>query len=130
MIKTLAITGSRKYSDYETMKRLLKKLAPETKLIITGGANGADELAARYAAENDIELKVIRPDYNQYFSKVAPLIRNTQIVEKADKVIAFYYKKRKGGTLDTATKAQAAGKLLSEVIDGKVVMTNEQLKLL
>ena len=126
----LAITGSRNYQDYETLVTLLESLAPEATAIITGGAKGADELAARYAKANGLELITIRPDYKKYYSKVAPLMRNTEIVERADQVIAFYYEKQSGGTLDTASKARAAGKLLAEVLNGKVIQSNQQLRLL
>ena len=126
----LAITGSRNYQDYETLVTLLESLAPEATAIITGGAKGADELAARYAKANGLELITIRPDYKKYYSKVAPLMRNTEIVERADQVIAFYYEKQSGGTLDTARKARAAGKLLAEVLNGKVIQSNQQLRLL
>jgi len=126
----LAITGSRKYQDYDTLVSILESLAPEATAIITGGAKGADELAARYAKANGLELITIRPDYKKYYSKIAPLMRNTEIVEKADQVIAFYYEKQSGGTLDTARKARMAGKLLVEVLNGKVIHSNQQLHLL
>ena len=57
-------------------------------------------------------------------------MRNAKIVERADQVIAFYYEKQSGGTLDTARKARAAGKLLAEVLNGKVIQSNQQLRLL
>ena len=126
----LAITGSRKYQDYETLVTILESLAPAATAIITGGAKGADELAARYAKANGLELITIRPDYKKHNSKVAPLMRNTEIVERADQVIAFYYDKQSGGTLDTARKACAAGKLLAEVLNGEVIQSNQQLRLL
>ena len=126
----LAITGSRKYHDYETLATILESLAPSATAIITGGAKGADELAARYAKANELELITIRPDYKKYYAKVAPLIRNTEIVNRADQVIAFYYETQSGGTLDTAQKARAAGKLLAEVLNDEVIQSNQQLRLL
>ena len=126
----LAITGSRNYHDYKTLETLLKSLAPNATAIITGGAKGADEFAAQYAKANGLELITIRPDYKKHYSKVAPLMRNAKIVERADQVIAFYYEKQSGGTLDTARKARAAGKLLAEVLNGKVIQSNQQLRLL
>ena len=130
MIKTLAITGSRKYTNYEELEKVIKSLAPNATVIITGGAKGADELAARYAKAHELELVIIRPDYKNQVAKVAPLLRNTTIVNKADKVIAFYYLKQSGGTLDTAKKAMTAGKLLAEVINGKIIKHHDNLLLL
>ncbi len=126
----LAITGSRKYTDYEELKQVVKSLAPNAEMIISGGAKGADQLAARYAKERGLEFEEIRPDYKKYFAKVAPLKRNSEIVAKADKVIAFYFQTQSGGTLDTAKKAMAAGKLLAEVINGKVARHENKLFLL
>ena len=123
----LAITGSRKYDNYEELEQVIKSLAPDATTIITGGAKGADTLAARYAKAHNLELEIIRPDYKKYFAKVAPLMRNNTIVAKADKVIAFYYKTQSGGTLDTTKKAKTAGKLLAEVINGKVIKYNDNL---
>ena len=85
----LAITGSRKYEDYEELEKVIKLLAPEATTIITGGAEGADKLAARYAKAYNLELVTIRPDYKNQMAKVAPLLRNTTIVNEADKVITF-----------------------------------------
>ena len=126
----LAVTGSRNYHDYETLEIILESLAPKATAIITGGAKGADQLAVQYAKAKGLELITIRPDYKKHYSKVAPLIRNTEIVERADQVIAFYYEKQSGGTLDTARKARATGKLLAEVLNGKVIQSNQQLPLL
>jgi len=125
----LAITGSRKYTDYEELKQVIKSLAPNATTIITGGAKGADTLAARYAKEHNLKLVEIKPDYKKYIARVAPLMRNTTIVAKADKVIAFYYKTQSGGTLDTVKKAKQAGKLLAEVIDGKIIKCDKDLRL-
>ncbi len=127
----LAIVGSRRYSDFTEMEGIIRAVAEwakdsqlfdsaEISEIITGGAYGADELAARYAREHEIRLTIIRPDYERYYAKVAPLQRNTAIVAKADIVLAFYAGVRQGGTLDTARKTLSAGKPLIEVLNGQV----------
>ena len=125
----LAITGSRQYVDYEELKQVLTNLAPEATTIITGGAKGADSLAAKYAKEHNLSLIEIRPDYKNHMARIAPLLRNTTIVAKADKVIAFYYKTQSGGTFDAVKKAKASGKLLAEVLNGKVIRHDNNLLL-
>lgn len=122
----LAITGSRKYENYEELKQVINDLAPDATHIISGGARGADQLAERYAKEYNLELTIIRPDYKLYPFKAAPLIRNTEIVKQADQVLAFYFNTQSGGTLDTATKARAAGKLLAEVLNSKIIFPMQQ----
>ena len=56
-------------------------------------------------------------------------MRNTELVKQCDWCIAFYSDTRKGGTLDTATKALAANKLLLEIVAGKVYAFDPVLKL-
>ena len=57
--------------------------------IISGGARGVDACAAEYAKENGIRLSVILPKYERY-GKAAPIIRNREIVDNCDYVIAFW----------------------------------------
>jgi|LakMenEpi03Aug12_release.lakeMendotaPanAssembly.Ray.scaffolds.fasta_scaffold2350353_1 hypothetical protein len=58
--------------------------------IISGGAKGIDQSAKKYAIENNIDYLEIRPDYDKYPFKVAPIIRNKAIVENSDLVIAYW----------------------------------------
>ena len=128
----LLITGSRAATfeeDYEKLKAAIVKYAPEVTEILHGGARGVDTLAGRYAEENGIPVTVIRPDYGKYPARVAPLMRNTELVKLCDECIAYYKGAQKGGTLDTATKARKAGKLLVEIIDGKEQEPPKQLGL-
>ncbi len=118
----VAITGSRQFKNYELFKKIMEQYAIDATHIISGGAKGADQLAERYAKENGLLLTVIRPDYQSYSSKYAPLQRNGKIVQQADLVLAFYANgKRSGGTFDAAKKAIAAGKRLIEVINGETI---------
>jgi len=87
----VAIVGTRKpklgYSEWE--KLLLKEIFPnDVTLVVSGGAIGIDSYARFFANQYHIPLKEFIPDYNKYGIK-APLIRNTLIIEEADKVIAF-----------------------------------------
>jgi hypothetical protein len=88
-----AIIGSRSFKDYECMKKTLKN----RKMIgiISGGAKGADSLAERYAQENSLPITIIIPEWGKY-GKAAGIIRNKEIVKKADVVFAFWDNKSKG----------------------------------
>lgn len=57
--------------------------------IVSGGARGIDTCAADYAHDTGIKLTVFRPDYDRY-GKGAPLVRNREIVDYSDEVIAFW----------------------------------------
>lgn len=61
----------------------------ETEEIITGGARGIDRDAERYAAERGLPCTVIYPDYRR-FGRCAPLVRNEEIVRRADVVVAVW----------------------------------------
>ena len=132
----LLITGSRNFEDYEGLKVafevLERELGKSPSLILHGGAKGADQLAEKYAKERGIKTIVIRPDYEQHPAKVAPLKRNSDLVNLADATLALYGKDRdrKGGTWDAVQKTLKANKpLLERMSDGKIVHTEPQLTL-
>lgn len=84
----VAIVGSRDLPDcfYETLCAHVPIGASE---IRSGGANGTDTLAARYAQENGLRLTVIEPNYAQY-GRRAPLERSERIIGGADYVLALW----------------------------------------
>ena len=87
----IAIIGSRNVK----IEDLGKYLPENTTEIVSGGAKGVDTDAREYAEKNNIPLKEFLPDYRRY-GKGAPLKRNIEIIEYADKVIAFWDGKSKG----------------------------------
>ncbi len=76
--------------------------------IITGGAEGIDRAAERYADRMFISKHIIRPDYDKN-GKSAPIIRDRRIVELADLVVAFW-DGRSSGTAYTVKYARKLGK--------------------
>jgi YspA, cpYpsA-related SLOG family len=100
-----AIVGSREFNDYNKLKQTLDKYILPSDEIISGGANGADKLAERYANENDIKIEIFYPDWS--LGKKAGPIRNSQIINACDSVIAFWDGKSRGtkDSIDKATKA-------------------------
>jgi hypothetical protein len=89
----LAIIGSRDFNDYELLSATLDNYSID--LIVSGGANGADTLAERYASLHQIETLIFKPDYKRYH-RGAPLKRNLEIVDASDIVIAFWDGKSRG----------------------------------
>jgi hypothetical protein len=89
----LGVIGSRTFFDYALLKSVLDKLIITE--IVSGGAIGADSLAARYAHENDITLVEYLPDRAKYGRK-APFVRNKLIVNDSQVIIAFWDGKSKG----------------------------------
>ena len=108
----LAIVGSRKIKDID-LREFLRDMNEQPDVIISGGANGIDTLAAEYAVKNGIELIVIRPDYDKY-GRAATHIRNTQIVEQSDAVLAIWDGESRG-TLSTINSAKRLRKEIKVV---------------
>lgn len=110
----IAIVGGRDFNDYEMLKKELGKFIDENEVslnsIVSGGAKGADTLAEKFAAEMGVEMIIFKPDFEK-FGRVAALARNTQIVECADTVFAFWDGKSKG-THDSIRKTENLGKTL------------------
>ena len=80
----IAVIGSRKLPEFD----LGPYLPAGTTQIISGGAKGVDSIAAAYAQNHGIPLVEYRPDYQRY-GRAAPLVRNRQIVDSCDMVLAF-----------------------------------------
>lgn len=97
----LAIIGSRSCLPIDIASYL--PFVPD--IIVSGGAKGADTYAKEYALERDIPIVEFLPDYGKYGRK-APLIRNIQIVDNSDFVLAFWNGTSRGTkfTIDYAEK--------------------------
>lgn len=117
---TLAVVGSRSFNDYAFLSKRLDAIRQSYHVtgIVSGGAVGPDRLAERYARENAIPMRVIRPQWNSgpagQFNIRAGFERNTTIVEAVDRVVAFW-DGESNGTRDTIEKARDRGKLLEQV---------------
>ncbi len=81
----LAIIGSRSITD----PNIEEYLPDGVTEIVSGGAKGIDEAAARYAKQNGIKLTEFLPDYERY-GRAAPIVRNKLIAEYADECLAFW----------------------------------------
>ena len=82
--------------------------------IVSGGANGIDKAAARFARAHDIKLTEFLPDYARY-SRGAPLKRNEQIANYADMGLAFW-DGSSCGTKYTIDLFRALGKPITVVV--------------
>ena len=84
----VAIIGSRSV-QLEEEHDVLLYLPENTTGIVSGGAEGADQIAEHIAEFLHVPLTVFRPDYAR-FQRRAPLERNRDIVQHADYVIALW----------------------------------------
>ena len=81
----LAIIGSRGLH----VENFVEYLPEGVTEIVSGGAKGIDTDAERYANANGIKMTVFKPQYNKYKGG-ATHIRNKEIVNYADEVLAFW----------------------------------------
>lgn len=87
----LMIAGSRSITEFD-----ISAYIPDgVELIISGGADGIDFLAEKYADKNRISKLIMRPRYDLY-GKAAPIKRNEMMVEIADFVLVIWDGKSKG----------------------------------
>ena len=95
----LAIIGSRTFNDYSLLEREVRLFelsqGERISMIISGGAKGADTLAHKFAANNNIPIMEIIPNWNK-FGKKAGMLRNIDIWNDSDCGIAFWDGESKG----------------------------------
>ena len=99
----IAIIGSRNITRVD-----IDKYIEGCSEIVSGGAKGIDTCAAEYAKVSGVRLTVFLPEYERY-GRAAPIVRNKQIVDYADKIVAFWDGSSKG-TLSVIRYAQKLGK--------------------
>lgn len=102
-MSSVCICGSRNFPHMDTVREIVRAL-PRDLLIIVGGAPGVDKVAEEEARALGFEIKVFPALWGTY-GKRAGAIRNRQMVEAADRVIAFWDGQSKGTkiTIDIAT---------------------------
>jgi hypothetical protein len=102
----LAVVGSRKWLMPRTISWVLDDIYPSE--IVSGGAIGVDSFAEAWAKLHLIPCKVFKPDRS--LGKKGAAIRNKQIVDYCDSLVAFWDGSSKG-TLMTIEMAKKANKL-------------------
>lgn len=88
----IAITGSRDFHDYSLLKKTMDHLTKRIKhpiMVISGGARGADRLAEKWAFERRHSRTIYHADWKEY-RKQAGIIRNIQMANNADALVAFW----------------------------------------
>lgn len=105
----LAIIGSRECTSFDIASHITIK--PD--IIVSGGATGVDTLAKEYAIKNNIPIIEFLPEYDKYGRK-APLMRNIQIVNNCDSLLAFWNGNSRGTkfTLNYAIKRGVSFKVV------------------
>jgi hypothetical protein len=87
--------------------------------IVSGGAVGIDTSVREYAKTFGFELKEFLPNYQISIPKNAPLIRNEQIAQYADKLLVIRYPDS-NGSKHVISKFKVLNKPVYEIILPKV----------
>lgn len=84
----IAIIGGRDFQDYDRLCKVMEAIKTPINMVISGGAIGADSLGARWADEHGVDKEIFLPDWER-LGKRAGFLRNQQIIDAADGVLAF-----------------------------------------
>jgi hypothetical protein len=117
-MKKIGIVGTRRRDSNEAFKKIKEiffDIYEEGDIIVSGGCpKGGDRFAEKIARDNGIPILIYFPNWNKY-SRGAGLIRNSDIANASDCLIACVSKDRTGGTEDTIKKflkKQPVGELI------------------
>ena len=89
------IAGSRDDIIYSDIVEAIKEYGFDISVVISGDARGTDRFGERYAKENGIEVEKYPADWDKY-GKSAGYIRNSQMADIADALIAVWNGTSKG----------------------------------
>jgi hypothetical protein len=110
------IAGSRSFANYEMLKanmnRLLQNISDEIS-IVCGTARGADRLGEKYAKENGFHVAYFPADWERH-GKAAGYIRNREMAQNADALVAFWDGESRGtkSMIDLAKEYDLAVRVL------------------
>jgi len=103
----IGIIGSRRRNteqDYKIVLNKFEELYKEGSMIISGGCYaGGDRFAERIAKDKTIPIIIYYANWNKH-GRGAGFIRNTDIANESDILIACVSQDRTGGTEDTIKK--------------------------
>lgn len=104
------IAGGRDFNNYELLKEKCDKILSSIDdriMIVSGCSLGADSLGERYANEREYLLAYYPVNWRLYGAGGGP-VRNREMVDYADALIAFWDEKSKG-TAHTIRLAEKKG---------------------
>lgn len=91
----IIVAGGRDFRYRDIAFVCLAKHVKQGDTVISGHARGADIIGEMYARTHNIDLELHSADWNRY-GKAAGRIRNSQMADVADKLIAFWDGKSRG----------------------------------
>ena len=106
----LAIVGTRTYTNYDEFVEIYRNNYENAVVveIVSGGARGVDAMAKQLARDYWITYKEFPAEWSTY-GKSAAAIRNKQIVDYCDELLAIWDSESRG-TAMTINMAKESGK--------------------
>ena len=101
----LLVCGGRDYDDRDHVFAVLDALCPE--VVLQGGAQGADTLAALWAARNRRHCETMKADWKRH-GKAAGPIRNQRMLDEWEPALVVAFPGG-AGTEDMVRRAVKAG---------------------
>lgn len=87
-MKTI-IAGSRGATQYKFIELATQLCYFDVTSVVSGTCRGGDKLGERYATTNNLPLELYPADWKQY-GKAAGMIRNAEMAENAEALIAIW----------------------------------------
>ena len=86
----ICVTGGRKFTDFGFIKKVLDRIKRNDIILAHGGANGVDNLCAKYALTRGWKVVEYKANWKQHKSQAGP-IRNSYMLQdfKPSYLIAF-----------------------------------------
>jgi len=109
--RRIAVVGSREFKSLDLISQWLDFANDKWDgniVLVSGGCRGVDKTAEQWAIDRKINRDIFLPNWNQQ-GKKAGILRNKQIVENADFIIAFW-DEESSGTEFTLNYAKKLGK--------------------
>ena len=106
-MKKIGIIGSRRRDagiDQKATREKFFEVFEDDDWIVSGGCpQGGDRFAEKIAKDYGIPIIIFYPNWKK-FGKGAAIMRNTNVAQESDVMVACVAKDRKGGTEDTIKK--------------------------
>ena len=107
------IAGGRDFNNYDLLAQTMNELNIIISEVVCGDARGADTLGVVWASANGIPVKHYPADWDTYCCS-AGIIRNRQMAEYADFLVAFWDGKSHGtkNMIDTMQQIGKHGRVI------------------
>ena len=126
----LLICGSRSWTDARTIRKDLDYAVQKVKgthrrlCVVSGGAEGADQIGAALAELLGARVTVMKPDWDRH-GKSAGFKRNLRMLDTDPDVVLAYWDGKSKGTLHTIKQAVERGLTVTvRMADGRTIKRN------